>query len=49
MFVYIWKYYLENFAFLILRILDLFTRKFCEMFVYKHTGTIKYVKKWANF
>ena len=49
MFGYIWKQYLENFSFLILRNLDLFTRKFCEMFVYKHTGTIKYVKKWANF
>ena len=24
---------------------EFFTRKVCEMFVYKHTKTIKYVKK----
>ena len=35
----------ENVAFLILRILELFARKACEMFVYKHTETIEYVKK----
>ena len=34
----------ENFAFLFLRILELYTRKVCEMFVYKHTETIQYVK-----
>ena len=42
--VLIWKYYPENFAFLILRILELYTRKVCEMFVYKDTETIEYVK-----
>ena len=35
----------ETFAFLILRILELYTRKVCVMFVYKHTETIEYVKK----
>ena len=45
MFLFILKYFPENFAFLILRILQLYTRKFCEMFVYKHTETIEYVKK----
>ena len=49
MFLFIWKYYSENFAFLILRILELFTRKVCEMFIYKHARTIEYIKKWANF
>ena len=38
-------HYPENFAFLILRILELYTRKACKMFVYKHTETIEYVKK----
>ena len=45
MFLFILKYFPENFAFLILRILQLYTRKFCEMFVYKYTETIEYVKK----
>ena len=31
-------------AFLILGILKLYARKVCEIFVYKHTETIKYVK-----
>ena len=44
-FLFIWKYFPENFAFLILRILELYTRKVREMFVYKHTETIEYVKK----
>ena len=29
---------------LILGILELFTRKVCEMFIYKHTETMEYVK-----
>ena len=45
MFLFIWKYYLENFAFLTLRILELYTRKVCVMFVCKHKETIEYVKK----
>ena len=32
-------------AFLILRNLELFTRKACEMFVYKHTETIECAEK----
>ena len=35
---------LKNFAFLILGVLELYTRKVCKMFVYKHTETIEYVK-----
>ena len=49
MFLLIQKYYPENFAFLILRILELFTRKVREIFVYKHTEATEYVKKQANF
>ena len=44
LFVFIWKYYPENFVFLILGILELYSRKVCEMFVYKHTETIENVK-----
>ena len=45
MFLVIQKYYPEKFAFLILRILELYTSKVCEIFVYKHTETIECVKK----
>ena len=31
--------------FLVLRFLNLFTRKVWEMFVYNHTETIEYIKK----
>ena len=41
MFVFI---YPENFAFLIQRIHELYTRKVCEMFAYKHSETKEYVK-----
>ena len=44
MFVFILKQYLEKFAFLILRNLELFTRKVSEMFVYKDTETTEYLK-----
>ena len=44
MLVLIQKYFPENLALLILEILELYTRKICEMFVYKHTETIEYVK-----
>ena len=48
MFVLILKRYSENFAFLILRIFDLFARKACIIFVYEHTKTIEHVKKWPT-
>ena len=44
MFVFIQQKYPENFAFLLPRILELYTRKVCKTFVYKHTETIEYVK-----
>ena len=37
--------FLLNFAFLIRRILELFTCKVCKIFVYKHTEAIEYVIK----
>ena len=45
MFLFILKCYPENLVFLILRILEIYTRKVCVMLVYKHTETIEYVKK----
>ena len=45
MFVFISKHSPENFAFLILGTLELYTHKVCEVFVYKHKETIEYVKK----
>ena len=44
MFVLMQKQNSENFPFWILGILELYTRKVCKMFVYKHTETIEYVK-----
>ena len=35
----------KTFVFIILRIFILFTSKVCEMFAYKHTKTIEYIKK----
>ena len=40
-FVLIWKWHPDNFAFCILRILELFPRKVCKIFVYKHAETIE--------
>ena len=42
--LFIWKYYPENFGFLILKILELYTRKVFGMFVCKHKNN-EYVKK----
>ena len=39
----------QNFTFLIVRILELYTRKVCEMFVCKHSETIEYIKNWPVF
>ena len=45
MFVSKWKQYPEYFIFLILWVFELFTRKVCEMFIYKHTETKEYVER----
>ena len=45
MFAFIQKQCSENFGFLILRILELFSREVCKMYVYKYTETMEYVKK----
>ena len=44
MFVFMEKQNSENFVLWILGILELHTRKVCEMFVYKHAETKEYVK-----
>ena len=41
--ILLWK-----FVFLIPRILKLYTRKVFVIFVYKHTETVEYIKKYAN-
>ena len=43
-FVFIQERYPESFASLILGILELFTSKVWEVFVYKHTETMEYFK-----
>ena len=43
--MHIKKSYPQNFAFLILRILELYTGKVCAMFVYNYTEKIEFVKK----
>ena len=48
-FVFIRQQCTENFAFLILWILEFFTGKVCKMFVYKHTEIIEYVKSSLLF
>ena len=48
-FVFMKRWYPEKFAFLILEILELYTRKVCEMFIYKHTETMEYVKNYPTF
>ena len=44
MLVVIKNYDTESFTFVVLRIFELYTSKVGEMFVYKHTETIEYVK-----
>ena len=44
MFVVIKNYHTESFTFVVLRIFELYTSKVGEMFVYKHTEKIEYVK-----
>ena len=44
MFVLMQKQNSENFPFWTLGIVELYTRKVCKMFVYKHSETIEYVK-----
>ena len=49
MFVFMRKWNPEKFALLFLRILELYIRKVCEMFIYKRTETIEYVKNYLLF
>ena len=43
-FVFIWKKYVEGFTLKHLLLSELYARKICEKFVYKHLETIEYVK-----
>ena len=43
-FVFIWKYYVEDFTLKHLLFFEICARAICEKFVYKHSETIGYVK-----
>ena len=44
-FLFTWKEYVEDFALKLLLLLsEIYAREICEMFVYKHSKTIEYVK-----
>ena len=43
-FVFIRKYYVEDFTLKHLLLFEICTREICKKFVYKHSETIEYVK-----
>ena len=43
-FVFIWKYYVEDFILKHLLLFEICARKICEKFIFKHSETIEYVK-----
>ena len=43
-FVFIWKWYFEDFKLKHLLLLEIYAREICEKFVYKHSETSEYVK-----
>ena len=43
-FVFIWKWYVENLTLKHLLLFEICAQKICEKFVYKHSETIEYVK-----
>ena len=43
-FVFIWKYYVADFILKHLLLFQIWARKICEKFLYKHSETIEYVK-----
>ena len=43
-FVFMWKYYVEDFTSKHLLLFEICAPKICEKFVYKHSETIEYVK-----
>ena len=43
-FVFIWKYYVEDFILKFLLLFKKYVREICEKFVYKHSETIEYLK-----
>ena len=44
MFVFIWKYYVEDFTLKLLLLFNICTHEICEKFVYKHSVAIEHVK-----
>ena len=43
-FVFRWKYYVEDFTIIHLLLSEICTHELCEKFAYKHSETIEYVK-----
>ena len=43
-FVFIQKYYVEDFTLKHFLLFEIYPREICEKFVYKHSETIEYVK-----
>ena len=48
-FVFIWKWYVEDFILKHILLFDKCAREICETFIYKHSEIIEYVKKFTNF
>ena len=48
-FVFMWKKYVEDFTLKYLLLFEIYARKICEKFVYKHSETIEYVKNLPAF
>ena len=43
-FVFVWKYYAEDFTLKHFLLFEICAREICEKFVYKHSETTEYVK-----
>ena len=43
-FVFVWKYYVDDFILKHLLLFEICARKTCEKFLYKHSETIEYVQ-----
>ena len=48
-FVFKWKWYVEDFTLKNLLLFEICAREICEKFVYKHSETIEYIKNQPTF
>ena len=49
MFVFIWKWCVEDFTLKYLLLFQICARVLCENFAYKYSETIEYVRSWPTF